>query len=46
MSLAALGASVNIAMRSLVFHRRHWKWPAVSLLFFIMAGIQTSVYAL
>ncbi|KAF7343922.1 hypothetical protein MVEN_01680900 [Mycena venus] len=45
MSLAALGASVNIAMRSLVFHRRHWKWPAVSLLFFIMAGIQTSVWS-
>jgi hypothetical protein len=31
MSLAALGASVNISMRSLVFHRRNWKWPAVSL---------------
>ncbi|KAJ7728183.1 hypothetical protein B0H14DRAFT_3001280, partial [Mycena olivaceomarginata] len=45
MSLAALGASVNIAMRSLVFHRRHWKWPAVSLLFFIMAGIQTPVWS-
>jgi hypothetical protein len=46
MSLAALGASVNISMRSLVFHRRNWKWPAVSLLFFIMTGIQTSVCVL
>ncbi|KAJ7718768.1 hypothetical protein DFH07DRAFT_1011479 [Mycena maculata] len=45
MSLAALGASVNISMRSLVFHRRNWKWPAVSLLCFIMAGIQTSVWS-
>ncbi|KAJ7118308.1 hypothetical protein C8R44DRAFT_878916 [Mycena epipterygia] len=45
MSLAALGASVNISMRSVVFHRRHWKWPAVSLLFFIMTGIQTSVWS-
>ncbi|KAJ6629697.1 hypothetical protein B0H10DRAFT_1986334 [Mycena sp. CBHHK59/15] len=45
MSLAALGASVSISMRSVMFHRRHWKWPAVSLLFFIMAGIQTSVWS-
>ncbi|KAJ7607253.1 hypothetical protein DFH06DRAFT_215941 [Mycena polygramma] len=44
-SLAALGASVNISMRSFVFHRRHWKWPAVSLLCLIMAGIQTSVWS-
>ncbi|KAJ6523950.1 hypothetical protein DFH09DRAFT_1190138 [Mycena vulgaris] len=45
MSLAALSASVNISMRSLVFHRRRWKWPAVSLLCLIMAGIQTSVWS-
>ncbi|KAJ7184104.1 hypothetical protein C8R46DRAFT_1208342 [Mycena filopes] len=45
MSLAALGASVNISMRSLVFHRRNWKWPVISLLCFIMAGIQTSVWS-
>ncbi|KAJ6562103.1 hypothetical protein B0H19DRAFT_92900 [Mycena capillaripes] len=45
MSLATLGASVNISMRSFVFHRRHWKWPAVSLLCLIMAGIQTSVWS-
>ncbi|KAJ7620849.1 hypothetical protein DFH06DRAFT_1359501 [Mycena polygramma] len=44
-SLAALGASVQISMRSLVFHRRHWKWPAVSLLCLIMAGIQTSAWS-
>ncbi|KAJ7119363.1 hypothetical protein C8R43DRAFT_1112472 [Mycena crocata] len=44
-SLAALAASVNISMRSVVFHRRHWKWPIVSLLFFIMVGIQTSVWS-
>ncbi|KAJ7043353.1 hypothetical protein C8F04DRAFT_38109 [Mycena alexandri] len=44
-SLAALGASVNISMRSLVVHLRNWKWPAVSLLCFIMAGIQTSVWS-
>ncbi|KAJ7190123.1 hypothetical protein GGX14DRAFT_606454, partial [Mycena pura] len=45
MSLATLGASVNISMRSFVFHRRHWKWPAVSLLVLIMAGIQTSAWS-
>ncbi|KAJ7176755.1 hypothetical protein C8R46DRAFT_1245707 [Mycena filopes] len=45
MSLAALGASVHISMRSLVFHRRDWKWPVISLLCFIMAGIQTSVWS-
>ncbi|KAJ7605104.1 hypothetical protein DFH06DRAFT_1348846 [Mycena polygramma] len=44
-SLTALGASVNISMRSLVFHRRHWKWPAVSLLYLVMAGIQTSAWS-
>ncbi|KAJ6461925.1 hypothetical protein C8R47DRAFT_104179 [Mycena vitilis] len=44
-SLAALGAGVNISMRSLVFHHRHWKWPAVSLLCLIMAGIQTSAWS-
>ncbi|KAJ6565805.1 hypothetical protein DFH09DRAFT_1363606 [Mycena vulgaris] len=44
MSLAALSASVNISMGSLVFHSRRWKWPAVSLLCLIMAGIQTSVW--
>lgn len=44
-SLAALGASVSIATRSLVFHRRHWKWSAVSLLCLIMAGIQTSAWS-
>ncbi|KAJ7610706.1 hypothetical protein DFH06DRAFT_1345817 [Mycena polygramma] len=44
-SLAALGAGVNISMRSLVFHRRHWKWPAVSLLCLIMAGVQTSAWS-
>ncbi|KAJ7123292.1 hypothetical protein C8R43DRAFT_1241174 [Mycena crocata] len=42
MSLAALGASVSISMRSVVFHRRDWKWPAVSLFFFFMTGVQTS----
>ncbi|KAJ7076646.1 hypothetical protein B0H15DRAFT_863429 [Mycena belliarum] len=41
-SLATLGASVSISMRSVVFHRRSWKWPLVSLFFFILAGIQTS----
>ncbi|KAJ7658246.1 hypothetical protein DFH06DRAFT_1327533 [Mycena polygramma] len=44
-SLDALGAGVNISMRSFVFHRRHWKWPAVSLLCLIMAGIQTSAWS-
>ncbi|KAJ7649381.1 hypothetical protein DFH06DRAFT_380832 [Mycena polygramma] len=44
-SLSTLGASVNISMRSFVFHRRHWKWPAISLLCLIMAGIQTSVWS-
>ncbi|KAJ7438765.1 hypothetical protein FB451DRAFT_1447757 [Mycena latifolia] len=42
MSLGTLGASVSIAMRSVVFHRRDWKWPAISIFFFFMAGIQTS----
>ncbi|KAJ7869433.1 hypothetical protein B0H14DRAFT_2727196 [Mycena olivaceomarginata] len=42
MSLAALGASVSISMRSVVFHRRLWKWSVVSLFFFMMTGIQTS----
>ncbi|KAJ7634408.1 hypothetical protein FB45DRAFT_908828 [Roridomyces roridus] len=42
MSLEALGASVSISMRTLVFNRRNWKWPAISLLCFIIAGIQTS----
>ncbi|KAJ7437497.1 hypothetical protein FB451DRAFT_1570663 [Mycena latifolia] len=42
MSLGTLGASVRISMRSVVFHRRDWKWPAVSILFFVMTGIQTS----
>ncbi|KAJ7467518.1 hypothetical protein FB451DRAFT_1482730 [Mycena latifolia] len=41
-SLAALGASVSISMRSVVFHRRSWKWPSVSVFFFLLAGIQTS----
>ncbi|KAJ7506945.1 hypothetical protein B0H11DRAFT_2271513 [Mycena galericulata] len=45
MTLATLSASVNISMRSVVFHRRNWKWPAVSLLFFVMAGIQTSAWS-
>ncbi|KAJ6461172.1 hypothetical protein C8R47DRAFT_1327535 [Mycena vitilis] len=44
-SLATLGAGVTISTRSLVFHRRHWKWPAVSLLCLIMAGIQTSAWS-
>ncbi|KAJ7734328.1 hypothetical protein DFH07DRAFT_967651 [Mycena maculata] len=41
-SLATLGASVSISMRSIVFHRRNWKWPTVSLFFFFLAGVQTS----
>ncbi|KAJ7469333.1 hypothetical protein B0H11DRAFT_2043980 [Mycena galericulata] len=41
-SLATLGASVSISMRSVVFHRRSWKWPTVSLVFFFVAGVQTS----
>ncbi|KAJ7194014.1 hypothetical protein GGX14DRAFT_587023 [Mycena pura] len=32
-------------MRSFVFHRRYWKWPAVSLLVLIMTGIQTSAWS-
>ncbi|KAJ7625193.1 hypothetical protein B0H17DRAFT_1111450 [Mycena rosella] len=41
-SLATLGASVRISMRSVVFHRRNLKWPAISFLLFLLAGIQTS----
>ncbi|KAJ7721428.1 hypothetical protein DFH07DRAFT_1067595 [Mycena maculata] len=41
-SLATLGASVSISMRSIVFHRRNWKWPTVSFFFFFLAGVQTS----
>ncbi|KAJ6452679.1 hypothetical protein C8R47DRAFT_1168942 [Mycena vitilis] len=44
-SLAALGASVSISMRSIVFHRRSWKWPAISLAFFILTGVQTSSWS-
>ncbi|KAJ7739238.1 hypothetical protein DFH07DRAFT_1064424 [Mycena maculata] len=29
-------------MRSVVFHRRNWKWPIVSLFLFFLAGVQTS----
>lgn len=42
MSLRTLGASVSISMRSVVFHRRHWKWPVVSILSFLVTGVQTS----
>ncbi|KAJ7166194.1 hypothetical protein C8R46DRAFT_295268 [Mycena filopes] len=42
MSLATLGASVSIATRSVVFHRRGWKWPIISFVFFILTGVQTS----
>jgi hypothetical protein len=42
MTLETLGATVTISMRSLVFHRRSWKWPLVSVLFLVVAGIQTS----
>ncbi|KAJ7679962.1 hypothetical protein B0H17DRAFT_1333916 [Mycena rosella] len=42
MSLETLRASVGISMRSIVFHRRDWKWPTVSLFVFVLAGIQTS----
>ncbi|KAJ7609988.1 hypothetical protein DFH06DRAFT_175568 [Mycena polygramma] len=42
MSLATLGASVSIATRSVVFHRRNWRWPTVSMLLFVLAGVQTS----
>ncbi|KAJ6451242.1 hypothetical protein C8R47DRAFT_1170355 [Mycena vitilis] len=41
-SLATLGASVSISTRSIVFHRRSWKWPTVSLLVLILTGVQTS----
>ncbi|KAJ7866159.1 hypothetical protein B0H13DRAFT_2670784 [Mycena leptocephala] len=41
-SLGTLGASVSISMRSVVFHRRSWKWPTVSLVFFFLTGVQTS----
>ncbi|KAF7371623.1 Protein arginine N-methyltransferase [Mycena venus] len=44
-SLATLGASVSISMRSLVLHRRSWKWPTISLLFFVLAGFQTSSWS-
>ncbi|KAJ6484421.1 hypothetical protein C8R47DRAFT_1131333 [Mycena vitilis] len=41
-SLATLGASVSISTRSIVFHRRSWKWPTISLLVLILTGVQTS----
>ncbi|KAJ7675592.1 hypothetical protein DFH06DRAFT_662965 [Mycena polygramma] len=44
-SIATLGASVSISMRSIIFHRRSWKWPAVSLVFFILTGVQTSSWS-
>ncbi|KAJ6553002.1 hypothetical protein B0H19DRAFT_1377709 [Mycena capillaripes] len=42
MRLATLGASVSISMRKMIFHRRHWKWPLVSVIFLILTGFQTS----
>ncbi|KAJ7610003.1 hypothetical protein DFH06DRAFT_175832 [Mycena polygramma] len=41
-SLGTLGASVAISMGSIIFHRRSWRWPAVSLAFFTLTGVQTS----
>ncbi|KAF7356012.1 hypothetical protein MVEN_00930600 [Mycena venus] len=45
LSLATLGASVSISMHSIVFHRRNWKWPMVSLFFVLLTGIQTSSWS-
>ncbi|KAJ7154915.1 hypothetical protein C8R43DRAFT_1186284 [Mycena crocata] len=42
MSLATLGASINISMRQLVFGRGIWHWAILSIIVLVLSGIQTS----